>query len=176
LNAENQLEQRVPAPFHSDHESLACPLHGKVHDRFIRSGDEFITETALQERKARIFPKGSVLVAMIGQGKTRGSTALMEIDTCVNQNFACITPREVESRYLFFALDSAMNGFVVRRMVAIKSLNCALASKFPIPFAARNRQCAIVDCLSECEAAQAAIERHVSAGRKLLAELTDAVF
>ena len=66
---------------------------GKVHDRFIRTADEFITDAALRERKARVFPKGSVLVAMIGQGKTRGAAAIMEIDASVNQNFACITDR-----------------------------------------------------------------------------------
>jgi type I restriction enzyme M protein len=43
---------------------------GKVHDRFIRVADEFITEAAVEAKKARVFPKGSVLVAMIGQGKT----------------------------------------------------------------------------------------------------------
>ena len=149
---------------------------GKVHDRFIRAGDEFITETALKERKARVFPKGSVLVAMIGQGKTRGMAALMEIDASVNQNFACITPRDVDSRYLFFALDFSYER--LRRSAHgsnQEALNCALVSDFPVPMVPRDRQVAIAERLMECDAAQAAIEQQVSAGRKLLTELSNAV-
>jgi len=50
---------------------------GKVHDLYIQFADEFITEFAVNTKKARILPKGSVLVAMIGQGKTRGTVALL---------------------------------------------------------------------------------------------------
>ena len=149
---------------------------GKVHDRFICAADEFITETALKERKARVFPKGSVLVAMIGQGKTRGTAALMEIDASVNQNFACITPRDVDSRYLFFALDFSYER--LRRSAHgsnQEALNCELVSDFPVPFVARARQLAIVERLMECNGAQVEIEKQVSAGSNLLTELTNVV-
>lgn len=147
---------------------------GKVHDRFIRAADEFITQTALSERRARIFPKGSVLVAMIGQGKTRGSAALMEINASLNQNFACITPREIDSRYLFFALDFSYDQ--LRRSSHgsnQEALNCGLVSNFSIPLARHERQIEIAEQLMNCEKAQTAIEQQVLTARKLLGELVN---
>lgn len=114
---------------------------GKVHDRFIREADEFITETAIREKKARIFPKGSVLVAMIGQGKTRGSAALLEIDASINQNFACVIPKKIDSSYLFYALSFSYES--LRRSSHgsnQEALNCGLVSAFPIPLVAEDEQ------------------------------------
>jgi type I restriction enzyme S subunit len=150
---------------------------GKVHDRFIRTGGEFITEAAIRERKARIFPKGSVLVAMIGQGKTRGSVALMEIDASVNQNFACIIPRDIESHYLFFALDFSYEE--LRRSSHgsnQEALNCGLVSNFPVPCAQRKRQEEIVSELMKCEQAQRSIQNQATMTANILREFVNAVF
>ena len=38
----------------------------------------------------RILPKGTALLAMIGEGKTRGQSALLQIDATINQNVAGI--------------------------------------------------------------------------------------
>lgn len=144
---------------------------GKVHDRFIRSGSEFITDAAIKERKARVFPKGSVLVAMIGQGKTRGSAALMEIEASVNQNFACIIPRDIESHYLFYALDFSYEA--LRRSSHgsnQEALNCGLVANFPVPCAPRKRQEEIASKLMECEHAQTAIRNHRANSAHLLTE------
>lgn len=149
---------------------------GKVHDRFIRAADEFITDTALKERKARVFPKGSVLVAMIGQGKTRGSAAIMEIDASVNQNFACITPTDIDSYYLFFSLNFSYER--LRRSSHgsnQEALNCALVSNFPITIVPRSRQTEIADQLMQCEKAQLAIEQQVSCTRTLVTELINSL-
>lgn len=150
---------------------------GKVHDRFIRTGGEFITEAALKERKARVFPKGSVLVAMIGQGKTRGSAALMEIEASVNQNFACIVPRDIESYYLFYALDFSYEA--LRRSSHgsnQEALNCGLVSNFPIPCAPRKRQAEIAAIMKDCELAQNAIENHAARSATLLTEFINMIF
>ena len=150
---------------------------GKVHDRFIRTSSDFITETALKERKARVFPKGSVLVAMIGQGKTRGSAALLEIDASVNQNFACITPRDILSHYLFYALDFSYEA--LRRSSHgsnQEALNCALVSSFPVPCASIKRQEEIASQLLACEQAQDTLRNHCIAFTKLLTEFINAIF
>ena len=52
--------------------------------------NEFITEEGLKHSSAKMVPKGSILMAMIGQGKTRGQVAILGIDTATNQNAAAI--------------------------------------------------------------------------------------
>ncbi|MFB8788367.1 MAG: restriction endonuclease subunit S [Potamolinea sp.] len=65
---------------------------GKVHDRFIYQADEFITEYALRVCSVRLLPIGTVLVAMIGQGLTRGKVAYLAFEASINQNFGAILP------------------------------------------------------------------------------------
>jgi type I restriction enzyme S subunit len=38
----------------------------------------------------RLLPKGTVLIAMIGEGKTRGQSAILELEACINQNVAAV--------------------------------------------------------------------------------------
>ncbi|HDO22866.1 MAG TPA: restriction endonuclease subunit S [Nitrospirae bacterium] len=79
---------------------------GKVNDRIIKVADTFITKKALAECSVSLLPKGTILVAMIGQGKTRGMVAYLDIRACVNQNFAYIKPTDrLDSWFLFHLLD-----------------------------------------------------------------------
>ena len=63
---------------------------GRVNDVFIREPDEFITSEAVVGAGAVVVPEGSVLIAMIGQGKTRGMTAKLGFSAAINQNFAAV--------------------------------------------------------------------------------------
>lgn len=150
---------------------------GKVHDRFIRSADDFITETALKAKKARIFPKGSVLVAMIGQGKTRGTAALLEIDAAINQNFACVIPREVDSQYLFHTLDFSYER--LRRSAHgsnQEALNCGLVANFPIPILSSAEQKNVAEKLRDCEELQVHLRSHLAQLHRFLTELIQCWF
>lgn len=68
----------------------------------IYKADEFISEVGLQNSSAKIFPRGTVLVAMYGQGKTRGKVALLGIEATTNQACAAIIPREDIYPYFVF--------------------------------------------------------------------------
>lgn len=57
---------------------------------------ERITEAGLQHSSTKMNPRGSVLIGMIGEGKTRGQTAILDIDACGNQNAAAIWVSETE--------------------------------------------------------------------------------
>lgn len=51
---------------------------------------EFITELGLKSSSAKLLPEGTILLAMIGQGKTRGQVALLKFQATTNQNSAAI--------------------------------------------------------------------------------------
>lgn len=69
----------------------------------ITDTEEKITEEGLRNSSAKLFPKDSLLMAMYGQGKTRGKVAMLGIDSTTNQACASImTNREVlDSSFLF---------------------------------------------------------------------------
>lgn len=56
----------------------------------IASTKETITEAGLGDRAKRLQPAGSVLIAMYGDGKTRGQPAILDIDAATNQAVASI--------------------------------------------------------------------------------------
>ncbi len=65
----------------------------QVNRGFIESADQFVTRRALRECHLPRVPAGSVLVAITGQGKTRGMSAVLGIEATINQHIAFITPR-----------------------------------------------------------------------------------
>lgn len=63
---------------------------GEVLDDIIYDSEEKITKKALENSSARLYPAGSLLIAMYGQGKTRGRTAKLGIDATTNQACAVL--------------------------------------------------------------------------------------
>ncbi|CAB4902800.1 unannotated protein [freshwater metagenome] len=63
---------------------------GEVAFDRIGSTREGISESALRNASRRIHPVGTVLVAMIGEGRTRGQAAILDIPAAHNQNCASI--------------------------------------------------------------------------------------
>lgn len=65
-----------------------------------------ITELGLAESSTSLIPAGCVLVGLAGQGKTRGTVAINEIELCTNQSIAAIFPNEkFDNEYLFYNLE-----------------------------------------------------------------------
>ncbi|RYH65984.1 MAG: hypothetical protein EON54_05300 [Alcaligenaceae bacterium] len=77
---------------------------GEVANGVIRHTREQITEQGFNNSSVRLLPKGTVLMAMIGEGKTRGQSAILDIDACINQNIAGVVPVAgiLASKYLWF--------------------------------------------------------------------------
>lgn len=80
---------------------------GEVHKKFIYFTDKFITSEGYNNSSTKIVPTNSVLIALAGQGKTRGTVAINKIELCTNQSIASIIPNEMLNyKYLFYYLES----------------------------------------------------------------------
>lgn len=65
---------------------------GKVGERRIESADQYVTAAAVRECNLKVFPAGTILIGLIGQGKTRATVARLACDAAINQNVAAIEP------------------------------------------------------------------------------------
>jgi type I restriction enzyme, S subunit len=63
---------------------------GSVNSPFIKQADSYVTKKALKETNLKIYPKNSLLVAMYGEGKTRGMVSELLIEATSNQACAAI--------------------------------------------------------------------------------------
>ena len=83
---------------------------GEIKNNLILTSREKITELGLKKSAAKIFPKGSILLAITGQGKTRGRTGLLGIDSSTNQSVVGIKTHDgVSNYYLWYYLQNQYN-------------------------------------------------------------------
>lgn len=69
--------------------------------------EEKISELALMESNCKVFPIGTILVAMYGQGQTRGRSAMLGIEAATNQACAAILPSDkIIGEFLFCFLQT----------------------------------------------------------------------
>ena len=73
-----------------------------IDSNIIQKVEEYITEEGLKNSSAKLFPKNTILMAMYGQGKTRGKVAILDFSATTNQACAAIIPNEdIEFNFLF---------------------------------------------------------------------------
>ncbi|EGM68392.1 type I restriction-modification system, specificity subunit S [Shewanella sp. HN-41] len=61
-----------------------------TNEKIARLPETFITDKALKETNCKIFPAGSLIVAMYGQGKTRGQISEIVVAGATNQAVAAL--------------------------------------------------------------------------------------
>ena len=78
---------------------------GEVQNCEIWKAEEYITQQAVQETNAKVFPIGTLLIAMYGEGKTRGQVGRLQIEAATNQaSAALVNPKlpDETNRYVFY--------------------------------------------------------------------------
>lgn len=118
---------------------------GAVNDRFILEPSTYITEDAFANSSAKWIPKGSLVMALAGQGRTKGMVAQLGIATTCNQSMAAIIPAsDIESRFLFWWLDANYEN--IRNLAGgdlREGLNLELIGGIKCPLPSRSEQSAI---------------------------------
>jgi type I restriction enzyme S subunit len=129
---------------------------GEIDYCVIRDTEEKITPAGLASSAARLFPAGTLLMAMYGQGVTRGRVAILGIDATTNQACASITPhdeQEVSSRFLYHWFEYHYEN--LRKLghgANQRNMNAALIRGFPLAYPPPSEQAQIVASLSALDA------------------------
>lgn len=150
---------------------------GKVNDYFVETPAEYITDKALRECSLSIIPTGSIIMGMIGQGKTRGMTAYLGIDTCINQNLAAIVPKgELNGRFLHHFLTFAYKPLRdYGRGGNQEALNCEIISSFRVPLPPSDEQNSIAVYLDSTTKELSDAKRYIEREIELMQELRTAL-
>ena len=67
-----------------------------------------ITQLGYDKCSTKMVPEGSVVIALAGQGKTRGTVAILRTSVCTNQSLAALVPQKeiVSGEYLYYYLKT----------------------------------------------------------------------
>jgi len=90
-----------------------------ANDGTVTRATQFITELAVKETNAKVFPPGTLIVAMYGEGQTRGRVAELGIATATNQALAALLFDDVnENCRAFVKLHFLKNYGEMRNLAA----------------------------------------------------------
>lgn len=79
----------------------------EIHQKLINHETTNITELGLLKSSAKIVPEKSVLIALAGQGKTRGTAAYLLRPMAINQSLAAlVTDENTSSKFLFYLMEN----------------------------------------------------------------------
>jgi type I restriction enzyme S subunit len=136
---------------------------GEINYCVIHDTEEKITPTGLANSAARLFPKGTLLMAMYGQGITRGRVGLLGIEAATNQACASITPtdkKRISSVFLYYFFEYHYED--LRKLghgANQRNMNAALIRSFPLALPKPDEQTAVVTALESLDQKRALHER-----------------
>ena len=79
----------------------------EVNKKYIYEVENKITKIGLDNSNTKILPINTIMIALNGQGKTRGTVAILKIESCCNQSLAGFICKEgTNYQFLFFFLQN----------------------------------------------------------------------
>jgi type I restriction enzyme S subunit len=130
---------------------------------------QHITKEGLNNSAAKLLPRGTILMALYGQGKTRGKVGVLGIEAAANQACAAISlNRGVSSEFIFYQLASQYDS--IRRLSNNgnqENLNGSLVRSITILLPPLPEQRAIATALGDVDALLDALNRLIVKKRDL---------
>ena len=123
---------------------------GELVEKYVHKTEEHLSEEAVQKSSAKLFPKGSVGIAMYGA--TIGKTSIFGIDASTNQAcaVAICDSNIIHNEYLYYFLGSQQRAFVkAGKGGAQPNISQGVLKDWKIPFAPLNEQKRIVEKIEE---------------------------
>lgn len=160
--------------------SIPWLTSGELSQKFIKSTNSFITIEGLKNSSAKLVPKNSIQIALAGQGKTKGTVAITEIELCTNQSVATLIANEekVFPLYLYYNLDSHYNSF--RHLTGDKNsrtgLNLYILKDFKISIHELEVQKKIVDKMIQIDDLMFQIDSKLNSSKSLQKSLINQLF
>ncbi|WP_147692800.1 restriction endonuclease subunit S [Vogesella mureinivorans] len=125
---------------------------GALNNEMVAEAIEYVTPLALKECRLELYPAGTLLVAMYGEGKTRGKCSELAIPATINQAIAALVLEDTA-----IVCKPYMKSFLLKSYDDMRNqasggvqpnLNLQIVRSIAIPFPPIDEQQAITDTLS----------------------------
>jgi len=161
-------------------------VSGDIHQGEIFDCEGRITDAGIKNSNAKLLPVNSVMIALNGQGRTRGTVALLRTRATCNQSMVSITPKESSGllpEFLYANLHGRYEE--LRRMTSDddkdrRGLNMDIIRNIEIPLAPIREQQRIVGILEKAfegiVVAKTNTEKNIKNARAIFESDLDAIF
>lgn len=137
---------------------------GEVNNKVVYDTESKITQLGYDKTSTTLVPIHTVVIALAGQGKTRGKVAITEIELCTNQSLcSIICGDKINYKFLYHYLDSKYeelreisNGDGTRGGLSLRILK-----PYTIPLPPLEMQIELVRILDEYSASVTALQQEL---------------
>jgi type I restriction enzyme S subunit len=143
---------------------------GEVHQKVVTHTSSLITQKGYDNASTKMLPVNTIVIALAGQGKTRGSVAITAIELCTNQSLCgvIIDNAQINNKYVYYYMTTRYND--LRRISSGEGtrggLNLKMIASYPIPVTSLSEQQRIVDILDQFETSIQNLEAQLSQREK----------
>ena len=134
-----------------------------MYKEHIYDTEQKITDAGYKNASTKMVPPHSIVIALAGQGRTRGTVAINEIELCTNQSLCAVIPNNnvVLTDYLFQDLKNRYEE--LREMSTVPGgrggLSLTIINKVPVLVPPLERQQAYVDMIHQSDKSKSTIQR-----------------
>ncbi len=136
----------------------------------ISKTSQHISELGLKNSSAKLLSQGTILLALYGQGKTRGKVAILDIEAACNQACAAIVLTDRVSRFFVFLYLTSRYDFIrsLSNTGNQENLNGVIVKSIPIPLPPTfAEQEAIAETLSDMDTEIELLESKLAKAREV---------
>ena len=143
---------------------------GEVHQGIVTHTASYITQLGYDNSSTKMLPKGTIVIALAGQGKTRGCVAITDIELCTNQSLCGIVlcNSEIINKYVYYFLRTRYNH--LRKISSGEGtrggLNLKMISEYEIPIPSLSEQQQIVEQLDTFTSSIENLKEQIAQRRK----------
>ena len=150
----------------------------ELQNNVIIEVEERITDKGLSESSAKIVPASTILIAMYGQGKTRGMTGFLGLEACTNQACACLLPTDkINMQYLWrFLILSYDELRGLAQGGNQPNLNAGMIKDFPILVPPMHEQQQFVSFVKQIDKSKSVIQKSLDETQLLFDSLMQKYF
>jgi len=138
-----------------DNGTIPWMSSGEVNLGQVYDTEKKITKAGYDNCSTKMVPANTVVVALAGQGKTRGMVAITRIPLCTNQSLCSIVPNEqINSNYLYYYLKTQYQNlrFISSGDGTRGGLNLKMIRNYSVPVPPLEEQERIVAILDRFDA------------------------
>jgi restriction endonuclease S subunit len=160
--------------------SINWILTTEVNETEIFDSTEKLTDKAIRDFGLKIYPSGTILIAMYGQGQTRGRTAFTKIPAAITQNCAgiVINQQKADPYFVWYYLRSIYE--LIRGQDysggGVPHLNLEIVKNIEVPIPSLEVQRQIVEQLNRQMKALESVRLLESEAKKQIEEILAGVW
>jgi type I restriction enzyme S subunit len=156
-------------------------VSGDINMREIFDCSGRITSAAMQSSNTKILPLNSVMIALNGQGKTRGTVAMLRTEATCNQSLVSIFPKDLKilkPEFIFYNLN--MRYLEIRRLTGDdgndrRGLNMSLIRDIEIPLPPVEIQNNIVNKIIKISSEIEKLQNQISIEKERISSLRQSI-